>query len=125
MQTITSPPRAKGRRDVPIIKSTGYGFFCGGDPRKFSPGGDSTEEELENHRRACAAWDAGERTSRADCEHGPGYVVTSCQFGLGSYEVEEECPWLEWAQFRLGRARVSLFWRLPEPVRRLARWVLP
>lgn len=36
----------------------GYGFFCGGDPRKFYPDCEScSEKEIENHKAACKLWD--------------------------------------------------------------------
>lgn len=38
-----------------------YGFFCGGDPREFTPDGENTPEEHEAHRLACEAWDRGEK----------------------------------------------------------------
>lgn len=80
----------------------GYGFFPGGDPRLFHPDEEGARpEELEHHRKACAAWDAGERASRPDCTHGDGFVLTACQFGLGSYEYQDELwlwvwDWLRW-----------------------------
>lgn len=38
-----------------------YGFFTGGDPRKFHPDHESCRpEELANHKRACELWDAAE-----------------------------------------------------------------
>lgn len=81
------------------IEEHGYGFFPGGDPRRFTPDSDARPEELENHRKACEAWERGEQNSRPDCAHGPGFVVTTCQFGLGSYTYEEELgPW-EWARY--------------------------
>jgi len=77
----------------------GYGFFPGGDPRRFMPDGDSTETEVANHKAACAAWDRGEQQSRADCTHGPGFVVTVCQFGLGTYDYDEELWLWDWARW--------------------------
>lgn len=41
-----------------------YGFFCGGDPRTFTPDEEScTAEEITRWNEACAMWD------RADAEH--------------------------------------------------------
>lgn len=96
---------------MPTITEYGYGFFCGGDPRRFSPDSDSREEELENHRLACEAWDRGERKSRADCQHSEGVIVTSCQFGLGSYDYDIELTWFEYAQY-------VYYERILEPLRR-------
>jgi len=39
-----------------------YGPYMGGDPHTFTPDPqDSTEEERERHKRACEAWERGER----------------------------------------------------------------
>lgn len=69
-----------------------YGFFGGGDPRRFVPDHECCEpDELERHRQACAAWDRGERPDvdgSAGCHrfHEPGQ-----SFGLGTYVIEWEC----------------------------------
>lgn len=70
----------------------GYGFFPGGDPRRFSPDPEcSDDEEREAHRAACAAWDEAERAglpppeSRGSCVHMPGVILTLSGFGLGVY----------------------------------------
>jgi len=105
---------------MPKLKSFGYGFFPGGDPRLFSPDSDSTPEEIENHRATCAAWDAGARNSRPDCEHLGPVVLTSCQFGLGSYEYTEDVPWGYWIAEQFSRLRMRLYWRLP---RRAQDWI--
>lgn len=82
------------------VTEWGYGFFPGGDPRRFRPDEEgTTPEEAENHRIACEAWDRGEQHSRPDCTHGDSFVLTTCQFGLGSYSWDEEMwPW-EWARY--------------------------
>ena len=83
------------------VQEHGYGFFPGGDPRDFTPDGDAMEEEIENHRLACAAWDRGEQQhSKPDGEWvAPGIHVTRCQFGLGSYtHTEHVDPW-EWLRY--------------------------
>jgi hypothetical protein len=102
---------------MPKITYTGYGFFPGGDPRDFSPDGDSSPEEIENHRRACEAWDRGERQSRSDCIHGEGIILTSCQYGLGSYTATEDVSWSDWARDRIGALRCRIYWALPARVR--------
>jgi len=39
-----------------------YGFYNGGDPRRFTPDEEcSTEAERELHRQHCEAWEKGER----------------------------------------------------------------
>jgi hypothetical protein len=39
-----------------------YGPYMGGNPRNFTPDpDDATEQEIERHRRACEAWERGER----------------------------------------------------------------
>lgn len=71
-----------------------YGFFPGGDPRKFHPDGDSSEEEHSNHKKACKEWNDAELLksdlpeSSPDCLHAPNIIVTRCQFGLGGYTYE-------------------------------------
>ncbi len=74
----------------------GYGGFHGGDPRNFYPDCECcSEEEIENHRQACAAWDAaeaaGSKLEPEKCESGwqllAGSVVHVFQsrFGIGCY----------------------------------------
>lgn len=96
---------------VPIITEHGYGFFPGGDPRRFSPDGDSRPEELENHRLACEAWDRGEQESSTDCTHAPGVIVTRCQFGLGMYEWDEEVGWGDWLRHYVLPSVRGAVWR--------------
>lgn len=72
---------------------TGYGFFCGGDPREFSPEEASTEAERAKHTVDCAAWDRGENPNvNANAPHytDSAHVVPS-GYGLGCYSVEYEC----------------------------------
>lgn len=59
-----------------------YGFFCGGDPRTFSPDPEcSTDEERANHKRLCADWESGKNTAAPmpQCARG-----TELGFGLGT-----------------------------------------
>lgn len=70
-------------------EKTGYGFFCGGDPRKFRPGSDATKKELESHKAACEAAEKGEM-SQADGRWVGGVHLTCCQFGLGTYEYTDQ-----------------------------------
>lgn len=71
----------------------GYGAFPGGDPRNFDPDEEcSTDEERENHERACAAWDAGRRSvvSPSHQMEARGDMVvhmTFTRFGLGVYTI--------------------------------------
>lgn len=75
-----------------------YGYFPGGDPRKFSPDYEcSTEEEREAHAKACAAWEAGEREP-VPGPHKPLYGsrgerighLTRSGFGLGTTVIEDD-----------------------------------
>jgi len=79
----------------------GYGFFVGGDPRKFYPDREScTDEEIENHKKACEVWnDAVERGETPTPESCPsGWIhdekgnriahVLRAPYGIGSYEIE-------------------------------------
>jgi hypothetical protein len=92
----------------------GYGFFPGGDPRLFHPDGDGqTEEEAENHRQACAAWDAGSTTSESDGTYIPGVgFIDRCQFGLGSYEWTEDLWLWDWIRYdSWPRLKNRVWWR--------------
>lgn len=85
------------RCPVPMVHH-GYGFFCGGDPRKFHPDGEcSSPEEIENHRKACEQAEAVESGRDLPCPSGwegtpdGGSVhVTRAPFGLGMYTIEME-----------------------------------
>ena len=79
----------------------GYGYFCGGDPRKFSPDGECcSPAEIENHKRACNLWDEaesrGETLEPEKCPSGWIYDdagkaiahVLRAPYGIGIYSVE-------------------------------------
>ena len=81
----------------------GYGFFCGGDPRKFFPDGEScTEKEMANHAAACKLWDEaearGETPTPEACPSGwvydeagkPVMHILRAPYGIGTYEYEVE-----------------------------------
>lgn len=81
----------------------GYGFFCGGDPRKFHPDGDCcTEKEMANHAAACKLWDEaearGETPTPEACPSDLAYDaagkhwmhILSAPYGIGTYEYEVE-----------------------------------
>lgn len=76
---------------------TGYGFFCGGDPRSFHPDGECcTPEELENHRLACDEAEKLENHRHLPCPsgwirtpHGDAHILRA-PFGIGTYAVEFE-----------------------------------
>lgn len=95
----------------------GYGFFPGGDPRLFRPDEDGqTPEEAAAHKAACAAWNAGGRTSEPDGMAIPGVgFIDRCQFGLGSYEYHEELwvwDWLRWVWWDSFTKRLWWLWFL-------------
>lgn len=82
---------------------TGYGFFCGGDPRKFWPDGEScSAKELENHAAACKLWNEaearGETPTPEACPSGwvydgagkPLFHILRAPYGIGTYEFEVE-----------------------------------
>lgn len=79
-------------------KEHGYGFFPGGDPRRFSPDLECcTEEEIASHKAACERWEAGDATALpGSCIHGDGCIITLSGFGLGSYDYDADdgawCP---------------------------------
>lgn len=71
-----------------------YGFFHGGDPRKFSPDEESsTEEERENHRKACEAFTEDKPLARC-CEHIEAgkvkMIITRAPFGLGVSTYQDD-----------------------------------
>lgn len=83
----------------------GYGFFCGGDPRKFWPDQECcSEKELENHAAVCKLWieaeARGETPTPEACPSGwvydesgnPLMHVLHAPYGIGTYkyEIEEE-----------------------------------
>lgn len=96
--TLTIPlSAARAMLELAEISSTrsGYGFFPGGDPRCFSPDSDSTPEELERHKLACAAWDRGEHLDSEPAGVSAGdeksFVhVTLSKFGIGGFSFRNE-----------------------------------
>ena len=78
------------------MKDFCYGCFPGGDPREFTPDSEwCTPEEIEAHKRDCAAWDRGEKTTvpvSGMLPDGNGGVmhVSRSSYGLGVYSIEFE-----------------------------------
>lgn len=81
----------------------GYGYFTGGDPRKFYPDLDACSiEEINNHKAACQLWDEaesrGETPTPEDCpsgwlvdNNGKKIMHVLCApYGIGGYEIEIE-----------------------------------
>lgn len=93
--------KAAIERALPFVESaaqedTVYGFFHGGDPRKFSPDPEaSTEVEREAHKQACAAFDENKPLPGC-CEHHfndkgeLAMIVTKAPFGLGVSVYQDE-----------------------------------
>ena len=86
----------------PHVEST-YGAFHGGDPRDFHPDGECcTEEERENHRKACELWNECEASGKTpDPEECPsGWIyddtgkaiahVLRSPYGIGVSTIEFE-----------------------------------
>lgn len=70
-------------------QDTGYGFFIGGDPRRFFPDPDGCSiAEIENHRIACEAWNQSELDGVV-----PEPVRPRATFGIGVYTCEWEQYW--------------------------------
>lgn len=79
-----------------------YGFFCGGDPRKFHPDTDCTAAEIERHARACALWNEaearGETPTPEACPSGWEYDaagkpighVLRAPYGIGVYQYDDD-----------------------------------
>jgi hypothetical protein len=89
----------------PHVES-GYGAFCGGDPRTFHPDGEMcSPDEIENHRKACELWDeaeaCGETPEPEKCPSGWIYDengkavchVLRTPYGIGGYTIEMEQFW--------------------------------
>lgn len=81
----------------------GYGFYCGGDPRKFNPDYEScSEQEIANHAAACKLWNDAEAKGQTptpeacpsgwiyDKEGKPLTHILRAPYGIGSYEFEVE-----------------------------------
>lgn len=87
-----------------LIKHTHgmYGFFPGGDPRRFSPDRDGqSEEEAKAHAEACQRWNDAEKAGQqaapeaGSCIHAGPVILTLARFGLGVYEYDcddPDCP---------------------------------
>jgi len=97
VQVATAARSALGK----YAHDTGYGFFFGGDPRRFSPDEESsTSEEIAAWEAACAEAEADEkaRDLASPCgleivEHEGRNVpafVDRAPFGLGTYECGDE-----------------------------------
>lgn len=74
------------------LNDSAYGYFAGGDPRRFHPDSECcTPEELAAHEAACAAWDAGNEIDYSDqCSGWTGgelYVTPSCAFATATLEI--------------------------------------
>lgn len=77
---------------------TGYGFFPGGDPRKFRPDPEaSTDAERAKHKADCDAWDRGEMPNvnanaahwTTDSDSDIAAHVIPAGYGLGSYDDDD------------------------------------
>lgn len=70
--------------------SSTYGFYSGGDPRRFHPSEEEcSPEEIANHKAACEAWARGERPDiRKACEPNRE-AVTYTDRGTGKTETIE------------------------------------
>ena len=74
-----------------------YGFYHGGDPRKFFPDHEGcSEKELADHKAACQLWNTmesrGETPTPERCESGwrtlpdgTRYHVLKSKYGMGTY----------------------------------------
>lgn len=69
-----------------------YGFFPGGDPRRFTPDLECcTPEEVVRWKEDCDSWDSGDRVTVAvSGVVAPGIHVTRSAYGLGTYFIQME-----------------------------------
>lgn len=80
-------------REIAKEEDGGYGFYHGGDPRKFCPDAEGcTPKELADHKAACEKWDEAEaKGEKLEPEpDGSGWIspsvhVTRSAYGMGSY----------------------------------------
>lgn len=77
-----------------MSKEIGYGFFPGGDPRKFKPDEElCTEDEMKSWAVACAQWEIGNEVAvGSSCIVAGGMIVTISTLGIGTYEFEWDDP---------------------------------
>jgi len=88
-----------------MAMTMGYGYFHGGDPRKFFPDGEScSEDEIKNHAAACALWDEAEKRGETPTpEECPSGWLTDAKgnrimhilrapYGIGAYEYDDGEP---------------------------------
>jgi hypothetical protein len=81
-----------------LVENDGYGYFPGGDPRRFQPDEECCKpDEIERWKADCAAWERGERPdvggphSYVTDEEGRVLVrVTRAHYGLGSYTYRNQ-----------------------------------
>lgn len=81
----------------------GYGFFPGGDPRRFDPDREDNDEGVAAWEEACKKWNAAEQSNArladapGSCQAIPGIgFITLSGFGPGSYWWPcpgPECDW--------------------------------
>jgi len=74
-------------------EESGYGYYHGGDPRKFYPDFEScTPEEIAAHKKACEEWTESENAAKPSLDAplpggwlAPNLPVTVARFGIGWY----------------------------------------
>ena len=85
---------------------SGYGYYRPANPHDFHPDHECcTAEEIENHKAACEAYDAGNyRDDYGDGWIAPNVHVTKAPWGIGSYT--DDIPELK-AQAEFCRAAIA------------------
>ena len=105
-------------REIAKDEDCQYGFFPGGDPRKFTPGGeDCTDAERAAHKEACRIWDEAEAAGRSmNPEEPSGKWLASedgktalhilrANFGIGTYSYPTYAAQLARAAIALAEGR--------------------
>jgi hypothetical protein len=74
-----------------------YGFFHGGDPRRFTPDREDNEDGIAAHAEACRRADEAEKAAQDPALPSPhinlpGLHVTVAPFGPGAYEYDCDDP---------------------------------
>ena len=91
------PDSIDGYRCPVKQQESGYGYFCGGDPRNFYPDSDCSEQEIANWKQAC---EFAETKGLDDLECPSGWIydaagkpvmhILRAPFGIGVYTYEYE-----------------------------------
>ena len=105
-------------REIAKDEDVQYGFFPGGDPRKFSPDSeDCTDAERAAHKEACRIWDEAEAAGRSMNPEEPSgswlasddgkavMHILKANFGIGTYSYPTYAAQIARAAIALAEGR--------------------